>query len=296
MIDKDYLLKAVDKERQVKITIAHTTNLVEEAHKRHNTSATASAALGRVLTAALMMGSDLKEKDDAMTLRVVGNGTAGAIVASVDSQGNGRGLISNPSADVPSKYPGKLDVSGIVGKEGYLEVIKDIGLKQPFVGRVELVSGEIAEDLAGYFAMSEQIPSLVSLGVLVDRDLSIKAAGGIMVQAMPGAEDSLLEIIENNVLNMGAVSNLIVEHNSLELILSQLLKGVEYEILAELPLNFRCNCSSDRLRTILASFTAEELHDIYEKEGKLEVKCNFCNETYNFGVDEILSEKNKSLR
>lgn len=293
MIDKDYLLKAVDKERQVKITVAHTTNLVEEAHKRHNTSATASAALGRVLTAALMMGSDLKGNEDVLTLRIVGNGTAGAIIASVDSRGNGRGLISNPSADVPSKYPGKLDVSGIVGKEGYLEVIKDIGLKQPFIGRVELVSGEIAEDLARYFALSEQIPSLVSLGVLVDRDLSIKASGGIMVQAMPGAKDSLLEIIENNVLNMSPVSNLIVEHDSLEDILSKVLKGVEYEVLTESPLNFKCNCNRDRLRTLLASFTAEELHDIYEKEGRLEVKCNFCSEIYDFDVEEILSEKDQ---
>lgn len=291
MIDRDYLLKAVDKERQVRITVAHTTKLVEEAHRRHNTSATASAALGRVLTAALMMGSDLKGENDVLTVRVVGNGSAGAIVASVDSKGNGRGLISNPSADVPSKHPGKLDVSGIVGEEGYLEVIKDIGLKQPFIGRVELVSGEIAEDLANYFLLSEQIPSLVSLGVLVDRDLSIKAAGGLIVQAMPGADDILLEKIETNALSMGPVSNLIVEHNSLENILDRLLEGVEYEVLAELPLYFKCNCSSDRLRAILASFTAEELHDIYEQEGKLEVKCNFCSEVYNFNVEEILSEK-----
>lgn len=291
MIEKDYLIKAVDKERQIRVTVAHTTNLVEEAHKRHNTSATASAALGRVLTAALMMGSDLKGEQDTLTLRVVGDGIAGAIVASVDSHGNGRGLISNPSADVPSKYPGKLDVSGIIGKEGYLEVIKDIGLKQPFVGRVELVNGEIGEDLASYFAMSEQIPSLVSLGVLVDRDLSIKSAGGIIVQAMPGADDSLLEIIENNALNMGPVSNLIVESNSLNDILDRLFEGLEFEVLAQSPLNFKCNCSSDRLRAILASFTVEELQDIYEKEGVLEARCNFCNEVYNFNIEEILAEK-----
>ncbi len=293
MIDKDYLIKAVDKERQVRITLAHTTKLVAEAHRRHNTSATASAALGRVLTAALMMGSDLKGEKDVLTLRVVGNGAAGAIVATVDSHGNGRALISNPAADVPSKYPGKLDVSGIVGQEGYLEVIKDIGLKQSFMGRVELVSGEIGEDLAKYFAMSEQIPSLVSLGVLVDRDLSILAAGGILVQAMPGADDKLLEIIEKNALNMGPVSNLVLESITLEDILSRIFAGIGYEVLSESPLSFNCNCSSDRLKTILASFSEAELQDIYEKEGILEAQCNFCNEVYNFNLEEILAEKDK---
>ncbi len=293
MINKDYLMKAIDKEGKVRVTLAHTTALVEEAHRRHNTSATASAALGRVLTAALIMGSDLKGEDDVLTLRVVGDGTAGAIVATVDSHGGGRALISNPSADVPSKFSGKLDVSGIVGQEGYIEVIKDIGLKQSFVGRVELVSGEIGEDLARYFAMSEQIPALVSLGVLVERDLSILAAGGILVQAMPGADDKLLELIEKNVLGMGAVSNLILESNSLEEVLVRVFAHIDYEVLSATPLNFVCNCSRDRLKTIMASFSKEELNDIYEKEGVLEARCNFCNELYNFELEEIIVQKDK---
>ena len=166
MIARDYLLKAMDKDKQVRVTIAHTTALVEEARRRHNTSATASAALGRVLTAALIMGSDLKNEKDALTLRVNGDGIAGPIVASVDSVGHGRAFISNPAADLPSSSPGKLAVGELVGRGGYLEVIKDAGLKQPFVGRVNLVSGEIAEDLSSYFLLSEQIPSLVALGVL----------------------------------------------------------------------------------------------------------------------------------
>lgn len=291
MIDNDYLIKAIDKGGQVRVTLAHTTNLVEEAHLRHNTSATASAALGRVLTGALMMGSDLKGENDTLTLRVVGNGTAGAVVATADSQGTGRALISNPLADLPSIRPGKLDVGGIIGIEGYLEVIKDIGLKQPFVGRVDLVSGEIAEDLARYFLMSEQIPSLVALGVLIDRDLSIKSAGGLIVQAMPGADDSILEIIENNIFNMGPISNLIAESNKLEDILVNLFSSIEYEVLDSRLLSFSCKCSSERLKTILTSFTKEELEDIYEKEGVLEARCNFCNENYRFSLEEILAHK-----
>ncbi|NLJ72100.1 MAG: Hsp33 family molecular chaperone HslO [Syntrophomonadaceae bacterium] len=291
MIANDYLIKAMDKEGQVRVTLAHTTKLVDEARFRHNTSATASAALGRVLTGALMMGSDLKGANDSLTLRVVGEGIAGSVVATVDSQGTGRALISNPAADVPSIRPGKLDVAAIIGREGYLEVIKDIGLKQPFVGRVDLVSGEIAEDLANYFVMSEQIPSLVALGVLVEKDLSIKAAGGLIVQAMPGAQDSILEIIENNIFNLGPISNLMLVHENLEGILSELFANIDYEALASLPLEFACRCNEERLRTIFTSFSIEELQEIYAKEGILEARCNFCNETYQFSLEEILAYK-----
>ncbi|HZK43659.1 MAG TPA: Hsp33 family molecular chaperone HslO [Syntrophomonadaceae bacterium] len=293
MIDKDYLIKAIDTENQFRITLAHTTSLVKEAHTRHNTSATASAALGRVLTAALMMGSDLKGEEDILTLRIVGDGKLGAVVATVDSHGNGRGLVSNPAADLPSKYTGKLDVGGIVGREGYLEVIKDIGLKQPFVGRIPLVSGEIAEDLAEYFAMSEQIPALVSLGVLVGQNLDIKASGGILIQAMPGADDSLLEKVEKNVLNIGPVSKLVLENDNLEDILSHIMEGIDYKVLYKNLLNFKCTCNRDRLKVILSSFTAGELREIYEKENVLEARCNFCNEVYHYEIEEVLVEKDK---
>ncbi len=293
MITRDYLLKAMDKDKQVRITIAHTTALVEEARQRHNTSATASAALGRVLTAALIMGSDLKNEKDALTIRVNGNGTAGPIVASVDSIGHGRAFISNPIADLPSSSPGKLAVGELVGREGYLEVIKDTGMKQPFVGRVNLVSGEIAEDLSSYFLLSEQIPSLVALGVLVDTDLSIKAAGGLIIQAMPGADDTILEKIENNVLQMDNISAVMSRSQDLESVLGVIWGDIAYDILAERPLAFKCTCGRERLAAILATLTREELAETIEQTGKLEVSCNFCGEVYNFTEQEILNKKQK---
>jgi molecular chaperone Hsp33 len=196
MVNRDYLIKAVAQDQQIRLTLSHTTASVQEAHRRHDTSATASAAMGRVLTAAFMMGSDLKGDRDTLTIRVDGGGMSGPIVATVDSHGNGRALVSNPQADLPSKSPGKLAVGDLVGRDGFVEVIKDLGLKQPFIGTVPLVSGEIGEDIANYFLISEQIPSLVSLGVLVDTDLSIRSAGGLFVQALPGADDTVLEKLE----------------------------------------------------------------------------------------------------
>ena len=295
MITSDYLLKAMDKNKQVRVNIAHTTTLVEEARRRHNTSATASAALGRVLTAALIMGSDLKNEKDALTLRVNGDGIAGPIVASVDSVGHGRAFISNPAADLPSLYPGKLAVGELVGRGGYLEVIKDTGLKQPFVGRVNLVSGEIAEDLSSYFLLSEQVPSLVALGVLVDTDLSIKAAGGLIIQAMPGADDIILEKIENNVLQMDSISTVMFQGKDLESVLEAVMGDIAYEVIANRPLAFKCTCGRERLVAILANLTREEIEETIEQTGKLEVSCNFCGDVYNFTEQEIMYKKTKAL-
>ncbi|HBQ25570.1 MAG TPA: Hsp33 family molecular chaperone HslO [Syntrophomonas sp.] len=295
MITSDYLLKAMDKNKQVRVNIAHTTTLVEEARRRHNTSATASAALGRVLTAALIMGSDLKNEKDALTLRINGDGIAGPIVASVDSVGHGRAFISNPAADLPSCSPGKLAVGELVGRGGYLEVIKDTGMKQPFVGRVNLVSGEIAEDLSSYFLLSEQIPSLVALGVLVNTDLSIKAAGGLIIQAMPGADDIILEKIENNVLQMDSISTVMFQSKDLESVLEAVMGDIAYEVIANRPLAFKCTCGRERLVAILANLTREEIEETIEQTGKLEVSCNFCGEVYNFTEQEIMYKKTKAL-
>ncbi len=293
MIKKDYLIKAVDNDKQVRIILASTTGLVEEAHRRHHTSATASAALGRVLTAALMMGSDLKGEEDALTLRVNGDGPAGSIVATVDAAGNGRALISSPQADLPSQAPGKLNVGGLVGRNGYLEIITDLGLKQPFTGRVNLISGEIAEDLAQYYIQSEQIPSLVSLGVLVDRDLRIKSAGGLIIQAMPGARDDILETLENNVARMGPISEAVDNSESLEELLAVVMDGIPYHQIEERSLAFKCKCSSERLAVILSGLSDEELADIYETDGRLEITCNFCNESYSFTREQIEAIKYK---
>lgn len=296
MISRDYLIKAMDDYDQIRIVAAHTTAAVEEAHQRHGTSATASAALGRVLTAALMMGSDLKGEQDSLTIRVDGSGPAGTVLASVNSKGQVRALISNPQADLPSKSPGKLAVGDLVGTDGFIEVIKDLGLKQPFIGKVPLVSGEIAEDVASYFLRSEQIPSLVSLGVLVGTDLSIQAAGGLFIQAMPGADDGLLEQVEKRVMAMGPISHLLYERASLEDILDQIMLGIPYRVVGEQDVQFKCNCSHERLANIMASLTAEELKDIQEETGRLEVCCNFCNETYQFQLEDIERlQKTKAL-
>lgn len=284
---EDYLLKAVDNTQQVRIMLARTTRLVEEARCRHNTSLTASAALGRVLTAAVMMGSDMKGEKDITTIRINGNGPCGPIIATADSAGNVRGLISEPAADVEPLYPGKLAVGNLVGKDGFLEVSKDLGLQQPFVGKVSLVSGEIGEDIASYYLNSEQIPALVAVGVLVAPDLTIQAAGGLIIQALPGASDEMLELVEKNVLNMPQISTIINTGNSLEESLAEILKDVPYRVVGKQPVHFKCTCNRDRLKAILASLSDEELQNIYEQEGKLEAVCNFCREVYTYALEEI---------
>lgn len=292
MNNRDYLLKIIDEDQNVRVFLASTTDLVEEAHRRHNTSATASAALGRVLTAAVMMGSDLKGQEDILTLRINGNGPGGTVLATADSQGGVRGLISEPQADLPSRE-GKLAVGELVGRDGFLEVIKDLGLKQPFEGKVPLYSGEIAEDLAHYFMLSEQIPALVSLGVLVATDLHIQAAGGLIVQALPGANDEILARLEENILQLGYISQLIDETGELEDLAKQIMQGIPYSVLAKQELNFRCSCSREKLVAILATLGEEELQNAIAEDESIEVVCNFCKETYNFSPGEIKSLESK---
>lgn len=291
-MEKDYLIRATDEGKNIRIFLARTTKAVEEMRKRHNTSATATAAAGRLLTAAFLMGADLKGESDTITLRVIGDGPVESIVATADAKGGARAYPLNPQADLPPKYPGKLDVGSLIGS-GYLEVIKDLGLRQPFVGRVELVSGEIAEDLAHYFMKSEQIPSLVALGVLVDRDLTVKAAGGLLIQALPEADDAVLAKVEEEVIKMGPISGVIEKGESLEDVLAGIMQDIKYEVLERRDLFFRCNCSRERLKSIIAGFSEDELRDIYEKEGRIEIRCNFCNEVYVYDFDEICAEKSK---
>jgi molecular chaperone Hsp33 len=290
MHNNDYLIKILDKGNNIRLYLARTTDLVEEAHRRHGTSATASATLGRVMTAAVMMASDLKGEDDILTLRINGDGPVGIVLATADSKGGVRGLVSNPRADLPSSAPGKLAVGELVGKDGYLEVIKDLGLKQPFTGRVPLISGEIAEDVAHYFLVSEQIPSLISLGVLVNPDLSIQAAGGIFVQALPEADDKSLEMIEKNILALGSISSLINKYDNLEDIAALIMQETEYKVVDGQKLNFRCNCSRERLLGVLSGLPQEEMSDPQDSEN-IEVECNFCHELYRYKRQEIAEYK-----
>jgi molecular chaperone Hsp33 len=289
----DYIVKAIDNTQQVRIMMARTTDLAEEARRRHNTSATASAALGRVLTAAVMMGSDMKGEQDITTIRINGNGPCGPIIATADAFGNVRGLISEPSAEVPPLYPGKLAVGNLVGNDGFLEVSKDLGLQQPFVGKVPLVNGEIGEDIASYYLNSEQIPALVALGVLVAPDLTVQAAGGLIIQALPGASDDILETIEKKVLDMPRVSAVIDAGAPLEDSLAQILKDLPYRIVGKYPLQFKCNCSRERLQAVLASLSEQEIDSILEQEGKIEAVCNFCQETYIFTPEQIKESRKK---
>ena len=289
-MDRDYLLKVIDHDKNLRVFIARTTALVEEAHQRHGTSATASAALGRVMTAAIMMAADLKGEEDVLTVKVNGNGPAGTVLATADSQGGVRGFIANPEADLPCRSNGKLAVGDLVGTDGEIEVIKDMGMKQPFSGRVALVSGEIAEDLAQYFLLSEQVPSLVSLGVLVNTDLSIKAAGGLFVQALPGAEDQALEIIENNILALGPITAVLDRYDKLEDILPIIMKGIEYGIIGEQDINFRCNCNREKLGRVMSGLSMDEMQG--DNDEDIEVLCNFCQERYSFTLQEIKDLKN----
>lgn len=276
----------MNKDRTVRVVLARTTNLVEEARHRHNTTPTATAALGRVLTAGVMMGLELKGKE-SVTIRINGGGPLGTILAVADSEGTVRGYVFDPTVEPPVKAPGKSDVGAAVGTEGLLEVTRDMGLKAPFVGTVPLVSGEIGEDLAHYFTYSEQVPSLVSLGVLVDRDYTVAAAGGLFVQALPGADMEVLRVLEDQVLEMGTISSLIKSESNLEAIFERVFGEIEYDVLASREVAFQCHCSHEKVVAILKMLTPEDIEKALESQGLVEVNCNFCNETYQFNKEEV---------
>lgn len=286
-MSQDLLIKAMDPNNQVRVILARTTGLVNEAAQRHKTYATATAALGRVITAALIMASDLKGANDMLTIRIDGNGPAGALIASADAHGTARALISNPQADVPSTHKGKLAVGDLVGRAGFVEVIKDLGLKQPFIGKVELVSGEIAEDIANYYLKSEQTPSLVALGVMVAPDLKVISAGGLLVQAMPGVNDDLLIQLEKNITDLGKLSVALEKTFALEDVLDQIMQGVGHQIVGRQDPFFKCNCSFERLQNILGSLPEAEMDKMWNEDGQIEIVCNFCNETYHYTAGDI---------
>ena len=285
-LEGDYIFRALTDDKTVRVFLARTTDLVEEARRRHRTTPTATAALGRVLTAAVMMATDLKGQE-TVTIRVDGGGPLGTIVAVAEAEGTVRGYVSNPEAEVPVKYPGKLDVGTAVGLDGYIEVAKDLGLKTPFSGRVPLVSGEIAEDLAYYFTYSEQVPSLVALGVYIERDYTVKAAGGLIVQALPGATEDVLSRIEKQVKDLGPVTSLLLEEPDLEVLLEQVLSGISYHVVERRPLSFLCKCSLDKVKSVVAGLAGEDIEAALKDRGYLEVVCNFCNETYRFDAEQV---------
>jgi len=283
---KDYLVRATAEGGTIRAVAAATTELVETARRRHDTYPTATAALGRTLTAAAFLGTALKD-DGTVTVKIGGDGPIGGIVAQADRAGDVRGYPLSAHVDLPLTPQGKLDVGGAVGKNGHLYVTYDQRLKEPYTGMVELVSGEIAEDFTHYFSRSEQIPSAVVLGVKVEPDGPVRVAGGYMVQMMPGAGEKAAAVIEDNLIRLGAVTTLLESGLSPEAILAEVLAGCELKLLDRQDLQFRCGCSKERIAVLLQSLGKDELTDILAKEGGAEVRCHFCNTVQRFTGAEI---------
>lgn len=283
----DYIVRATAGDGSIRAFAATTRDLVQKAREIHHTSPVASAALGRLLTAAAMMGTMLKGEKDLLTLQVRGDGPLQGLVVSGDCRGQVKGYVFNPNAEVPDQYPGKLDVGGAVGR-GYLSVIKDIGMREPYAGRIELVSGEIAEDLTYYFAQSEQTPSAVGLGVLVETDTSIRRAGGFLIQLLPGAEEETIALLEKRLQTVPYVTDLLDMGKTPEEVLEMLLGGMGLHIVDTLPASFACNCDKRRVEKALISIGREELEKIIEEDGKANLHCHFCAKEYDFTKEELL--------
>ena len=282
---KDYIVRATAANAQIRAFAASTTELVEEARTRHNTSPVATAALGRLLTAGAMMGSMMKNDTDMLTLQIRGDGPIEGITVTADSHANVKGYVGNPDVMLPPKN-GKLDVGGAVGI-GLLQVIKDMGLKEPYVGQVALQTSEIAEDLTYYFATSEQVPSAVGLGVLMNKDNTVRQAGGFIVQLMPFAEESTIAKLEENVQKITSVTNLLEEGHTPESLLEKVLEGFDMEINEKVPTEFYCNCSRERVEKALISIGRKELNEMIQEGKSIEMNCHFCNKNYIFTVEEL---------
>lgn len=282
----DYLIKATLYGGRVRAYAISSTNTVEEARKRQDTWATASAALGRTLTITTMMGALLKG-DDGLTVKVEGGGPLGAIVADGNALGEVRGYVTNPHVDFDLNEKGKLDVARAVGTEGTLSVVKDLGLKDYFTGQVPIVSGEISEDFTYYFATSEQIPSAIGAGVLVNPDHTVLAAGGFMIQIMPGADEEVVDKLEKQIESFPAISSMIEKGNSPEQVLEQLFFGEEINILERLPVQFKCKCSKERIGQAIKGLGNDEIDHMIKEDHGAEANCHFCNETYQFTEAEL---------
>ena len=282
----DYLVRAVDPEGQFRIIAAVTTNTAEEARRRHDTWPIASAALGRAITAGLLMGASLKG-DDLLTLRIQGDGPLGGILVSANGLGEARGYVLEPHVDLPATPTGKLPVGAAVGGHGLLHVTKDLGLKEPFTGSVELVSGEIGEDTAKYLLVSEQTPSAVSLGVLVGPDARVKASGGLILQLFPEAEEKTLANLEARLTSLPPISSLVDSGLTPEEIIVRAVDGLPINFLAQNKVRFNCRCSIEKTRDILASLGKQELASLLRERGFAEVRCHFCGEKYVFHPSDL---------
>ncbi|PAB59448.1 Hsp33 family molecular chaperone HslO [Anaeromicrobium sediminis] len=278
----NYVVRAVAANKSIRVFAAVTTDLVEKARGFHNTTPVATAALGRTLTATSIMGLMLKGDNNKLSVQIKGNGPIKQILTTSDSKGIVKGYVSNPYVDIPLKANGKLDVGGAVGSQGRMTVIKDLGLKDPYVGQSDLVSGEIAEDFTYYFANSEQQPSAVALGVLVDRDYTVKVAGGVIIQLLPNTDDETITKIEEALKNAPQITKVLSEEDTPEKVLTTYLKGLDIEILEKVQVDFECDCSFEKLERALISIGEKDLKSIIEEDEKAELTCHFCNTKYNF--------------
>ena len=282
----DYIVRAIAANDQIRAFAAVTTETVETARQDHNTSPVATAALGRLLTAGAMMGTMMKGEKDILTLQIKAGGPLEGITVTADSKGRVKGYVGNPNVCIPANSKGKLDVAGAVGI-GFMNVIKDMGLKEPYVGQVALQTSEIAEDLTYYFATSEQVPSAVGLGVLMNKDNTVRQAGGFIVHLMSFAEESTIAKLEENVQKITSVTNLLEEGHTPESLLDKVLEGFDVEINEKIPTKFYCNCSRERVEKALISIGRKELNEMIQEGKPIELNCHFCNHNYEFTVEEL---------
>ena len=282
----DYMIRATAADGQIRAFAATTRDMVENAKNAHNTSPVATAALGRLMTAAAMMGADLKGEKDLLTLRIEGSGPLGGLLVTANGHGDVKGYAFNPDVMLPPNAQGKLDVGGSLDL-GVLSVIKDIGLKEPYVGQTQLVTGEIAEDLTYYFATSEQVPSSVALGVLMNKDNTVRQAGGFIIQLLPGASDEIIDKLEAKLSGISSITALLNAGKTLEEILTDILGEFGLEILSKMPVQFRCDCDRSRVEKAIISVGKKEIQDMINEGREIEVNCQFCNKHYKFSVDEL---------
>ena len=281
------LVRAMTRDGFVKAVAVESRDIVERARQIHKTLPTATAALGRLLTAASMMGNMQKIENGSLTLQIKGGGPLGTVLAVSDAAGNVRGYVQNPQISLLEKYRGKLDVGAAVGRDGMLTVIRDLQMKEPYIGSVPLVSGEIAEDITEYFAQSEQTPTACALGVLVDTDQSVRAAGGYLLQLLPGAPDAVIDTLEAGIQKAGAVTALLDQDMGAQALLETVMAGMDLEILETTPVAYRCYCSRERVESTLISLGRKELGEIVDEGKPIDISCQFCDTIYTFTPQEI---------
>ncbi|MBD9008782.1 MAG: Hsp33 family molecular chaperone HslO [Clostridiales bacterium] len=289
----DKLTRAITKDGFFKISAVVSTETVEQSRKFHNSSPVATAALGRLLTAGLLMGGELKEDNAKLTLQMSGDGPLGRVIVSANSKGEVKGYAENPQIDMPLNEKGKLDVGGAIGK-GTLSIIKDLGLKEPYIGQVAIQTGEVGDDLAYYFMQSEQVPSVVALGVLVDRDFSVKCAGGFIIQVMPECNDESLTMLENSIAGIMSVTEMLSQGMDGVDMIKYAMLGFDTEVLEESEVGYVCDCSRERMERAIVSLGKAEIDAIIKEQGQAEIVCSFCNKPYVFNTEELEAMRDRA--